>query len=441
MRNLSFSSLLSIIQKQVRNAYIDLESGKKGVSQQEAVYLLYKLVWGEDEELYVSTGNATKLFHQQANVTRAVMERAMEIEAAHRQAQVEERVRTRILCCLNEQEKRSLWLELQTWLQEAQPVTAQVGLNDFLGQEYGEEKLRTLLASCTLLCLKLTNKSERRDREPRAKQLPPNYRMEPGKRYDPHSLAVGRRANSDTLEFHLLGENLNKLFYSCELTLEFIRDRNLYIRNIQCTSHSIELRCDPLPKKLCFRRLEEADFYQVREGIRTHPEEVRKKISWQFPLYEATYQTLFRGEMTGYGYFTPEGVLVSYLDCRQRIDGGVELGTQITDPAYRHLGLTTGLIYLFQLKFMGSILFIGTYEENRRMIRLLSRCGFLPHLFYDMETRKNTNKVRDRLGRDGSTEPEDMTNSVYFYATSLKSRVYQHFLEEQNELNPRPEGR
>lgn len=440
MRNLDFASLLEIIQKQVKNAYIDPYSGRKGVSQQEAVYLLYGAVVGEDDkELYVSSGTATKLFHRESNVSTLIADEARRIESKKQQYLVEERVSNMILKPLQDGEKESLWAALQKWLREAQPVTMQFGLNDAIGLPYGEKTLCTLLSTCILLCSRLMNKISGRGPEPAAVQLVPECPAGSGRQYDPHGIQ-GSQSNSNTLEIHITGMALDRIFYSQELAVEYIMERDLLIRQIRCTARSIEVQCAPLPSGLYLRRLKPEDFEQVRTGIRNHPEEVRIKKSWKVPLCEMIYRGLEKGELTGYGYFTRDEVLVSYLDYRLRVDGGVELFSQITCKDYRRMGITTGLIDLFRLKFFNSKLLVGTYEENTNMISLLKRCGFLPHFFYDEDLKRNVCKVQDRLGANGSDAPEDMTNSVYFYSNSLLFEVYRRGLEESS-AEPKQEKR
>lgn len=215
--------------------------------------------------------------------------------------------------------------------------------------------------------------------------------------------------------------------YHCfDKLIQQITNQCLIIKNIDCSYGVIRVISDRFPKNgYMLRRLEKTDAGMVQQFIRCHEEEFRQKRSWGgVPLSSMAYEGLWNEIWTAYGYFSPDGKLISYIDAKLRIDGYVELGIALTDPQFRGMQLATSLIYFFRLLYAHWRLFGGTYEENRSMRRTFDTAGFTGIMYYDTQTDKITNKIAERIN---PMHPEDRskdTNSVYYFAESLMTLVF-----------------
>lgn len=101
------------------------------------------------------------------------------------------------------------------------------------------------------------------------------------------------------------------------------------------------------------------------------------------PLYDMVYNGLHIRKWIGYAYYNESGHMIAYLDYKIRMDGSIEIGTQLTESTYRGNGLATSLMYLFKIIFFGYRLFGGTSEENIGMRSVFEKTGFKENLFYD----------------------------------------------------------
>ena len=122
--------------------------------------------------------------------------------------------------------------------------------------------------------------------------------------------------------------------------------------------------------------------------------------------------------------FRSEENLIAYLDCKIRIDGGVELGSLLIKPECRRYSLASSLVCFYKLLYPHCRVFGGTFEENDKMIKTFQATGFSRILYYDRKTLQTTKTVQERINPDYPDDPEKYTNSVYFFSESIIAQAF-----------------
>lgn len=335
-------------------------------------------------------------------------------------------IESRIIHYLTKQQQAQLLEALKALVRQLPLNEDPTGLKVYLDLYYSDngDNLRygNFLAKCVQFCLLMPNTPGET-----AKLAWFNKGSIAGER-DPYRLVsddVGSTAISVSL-FDIREFQEPKEYHCFDKLIQRIINQCLIIKNIDCSSGAIHVISDRFPKNgYILRRLEKTDADMAQQFIRCHEEEFRQKRSWDgVPLSTMAYEGLEAEIWTAYGYFSPDGKLISYLDAKLRIDGGVELGIALTDPQFRGMQLATSLIYFFRLLYAHWRLFGGTYEENRSMRRTFDTTGFTGIMYYDRKTDKITKKIAERIDLMYPEDKSKDTNSVYYFAESLMTLAF-----------------
>ena len=334
----------------------------------------------------------------------------------------------RWLCRTTLPQREALWAGLQSLLAETDlGLYDAFRLKEFLGASFTEGHLRALLYHSFFFCLFL----DREDALPpapapiltSADAMPPLRKLED---YEP----AGRtfcRTSSTAVQFQVHLGTQSRLFHFEDQVLEHIRANALMVETMDYERGVLHILCRPLPDGLRLVQLTtEEEFEQARDAVWAHLDEFRSKVTWNGRLLS---DMLFHGMSTGiwssFAYRAPDGTLASYIDYKRRACSDIEVGIQLTDPAYRKKHLAGSLLWLCMLKFMDADLLSGTYEENMAMRKAMLNCGFRPQDFRDPLNGLSCNRIRERVAPDRPEESLARTNSVYYRAPSLSSRIWQ----------------
>lgn len=335
-------------------------------------------------------------------------------------------IESRIIHYLTKQQQAQLLEALKELVRQLPSDSDPTGLKIYLDlyYSYNGDNLRysNFLAKCVQFCLLMPNTHGERP-----KQAWFNKSSIAGE-LDPYRLVsndIGSTAISVSL-FDIGKFQAPKEFHCFDKLIQEILNQCLIIKNIDCSSGVIRVISDQFPKGgYMLRRLEKTDADMAQQFIRCHEQEFRQKRSWDgVPLSSMAYEGLWSGIWTAYGYFSPDGKLISYLDAKLRIDGGVELGIALTDPQFRGMQLATSLIYFFRLLYAHGRLFGGTYEENKSMRRTFDTTGFTGIMYYNPQTDKITKKIAERIDLMHPEDKSRDTNSVYYFAESLMTLAF-----------------
>ena len=335
-------------------------------------------------------------------------------------------VEARIIHYLTKQQQAQFLEALKALVRQLPLNEDPTGLKVYLDLYYSDngDNLRysIFLAKCVQFCLLMPNTPGEI-----AKPEWFNKGAFAGER-DPYRLVsndIGSTAISVSL-FDIREFQEPKKYHCFDKLIQQIINQCLIIKDIDCSSGVIRVISDRFPKNgYILRRLEKPDAEIAQQFIRCHEEEFRQKRSWNgTPLSTMAYEGLDHEIWTAYGYFSPDGKIISYLDAKLRIDGGVELGIALTDPQFRGMQLATSLIYFFRLLYAHWRLFGGTYEENRSMRRTFDTTGFTGIKYYDPQTDKTTNKIAERIDLMHPEDKSKDTNSVYYFAESLMAMAF-----------------
>lgn len=277
-------------------------------------------------------------------------------------------------------------------------------------------------AACIRWCLSTSNTISVEEDAVDCSQLFHALPKDVTKRYDPYNLS-SRHANHKAITIELVdGADPSGAvsFYNHERAVEYVLTRSLIIKDIQCSREKIQLFSAPNPGGYRLARVEAPYYPAVEKLIQQHEQEFRKKVSWSKPLSKMAYEGLSQGKWIAYAYFDKSGNIAAYLDEKLRMDGDIELGIQLTNSRDRRNLLATGLINFLRLQYINHRFFTGTYEENQRMRTILSKNGFLLNPFFNPKTKQLETTVAERVD---DVHPGRYTNSVYYYANSLMTRV------------------
>lgn len=336
-------------------------------------------------------------------------------------------IESRIINHLTKQQQAQLLEAVKDLVRQLPPNSDPTGLKVYLDLYYSDNddillRYNIFLAKCVQFCLLMPNTPSETERWAWF-----NKAATAGER-DPYRLVsndIGSTAISVSL-FDIREFQEPKEFHCFDKLIQQILNQCLIIKGIDCSSGVIRVISDRFPRNgYMFRRLEKADADMVKQFIRYHEEEFRQKRSWDgVPLSSMAYEGLWSEIWTAYGYFSPDGKLISYLDAKLRIDGGVELGIALTAPQFRGMQLATSLIYFFRLLYAHWRLFGGTYEENKSMRRTFDTSGFTGIMYYNPQTDMITKKIAERIDPMHFEDKSRDTNSVYYFAESLMTLAF-----------------
>ena len=429
----AFCSVLEDIQPQaIWKPYVNdriLEGKNSSVIQPDIVTAVMLLPYSDKEleeldyeTFEISGPYANRCVHNKSKVRGKIQKYVRTVGLDKLQHNIE----SRIIRYLTKQQQAQLLEALKTLVRQLPLNEDPTGLKIYLGLYYLDngDNLRYInfLAKCVQFCLLMPNtpgetaKKSVFDKGPVAGESDP-YRLV--------SDDVGSTAISVSL-FDIREFQAPKEYHCFDKLIQQIISQCLIIKNIDCSSGAIHVISDRFPKNgYILRRLEKTDAGMVQQFIQCYEEEFRQKRSWDgVPLSAMAYEGLWNEIWTAYGYFSPDGKLISYLDAKLRIDSGVELGIALTDPRFRGMQLATSLINFFRLLYSHCRLFGGTYEENRSMRRTFNTTGFTEIMYYDKITDKRTKKIAERIDPMHPEDKSKDTNSVYYFAESLMTLAF-----------------
>lgn len=121
-------------------------------------------------------------------------------------------------------------------------------------------------------------------------------------------------------------------------------------------------------------RIEEQEYELVQQLIKSSG--FLPKKSWPKPLWEMAVDGLRQKIWTGYGIFSADHELLSYLDYKVRSPELVEVGICCTRKDNRRQGLIKNLLCYLILQYPHCEIIIGTSEHNLPMINCIQSTGF-----------------------------------------------------------------
>lgn len=279
------------------------------------------------------------------------------------------------------------------------------------------------LSKCVQFCLLMPNTPKERpkwswlNRAPDKKKYDDPYRLVSD---DPGSSAIR------ILFQDVRGFQSPKEFRRFDLLIEQIVRQNLIVKGIDCTDGIIRVFYDHFPESgYRLRKLKAADTLTAAQFIREHEDDFQIKRGWRGrPLSEMVLNGLKKRIWTAYGYFSPDGKLIAYLDAKTRVDGSVECGVALTENKYRGMQLASSLINFFKLLFAHARLFGGTYEKNIFMRKTFDSTGFKQILYYDKDADRMVKLIPERINPDYPTDESKDFNSVYYFSESLITTAF-----------------
>lgn len=397
---------------------------KSGIKHENVVDTLYSLVLSDDDLSVLGTGTtpstASKLWTHKCDVQDYIRKRALQNDKA-----VElicKNFEKRIFINLNDHQRHNLLTGLQKLIIATPDGQIPQMFREHISLYYSKETYEICckaIAECIYLCFVTTNNIKCVPTVTALSRKPYDYYS-----YDPYSFD-GQYSRSGAVQMILREdipgiESILYQGYSFERCTEYILEHSIIIKKIDCSLGLIDMVCVPLSENpYILKRVESNDYSQVKHLIDLYRDEFRTKIWWDEDLTEMVYHGLDTEIWTGYAYYTVDGFIAAYLDYKIRSDSNIELGTEITIPKYRRKSLATGLINLFRFRFMNSCFFSGTFEENVGMRRVFEKTGFKEHLFCDEDGKETSNRIRERYNPKFPNDTTKLTNSVYYYASSL----------------------
>ena len=396
---------------------------KSGITHSIVVDTIYSLILSDNDLSVLGTGTtpstASKLWTHKCDVQDYIQKRAQNDKAVEL---ICDNFKKRIFINLNDHQRHNLLTGLQKLIIGTPDGQIPQMLKKHISLHYNKETSEICckaIAECIYRCFVTTNNINRVPTVAALSRKPYDCYS-----YDPHSFD-GQYSRSGAVQMILREdipgtENILYQGYNFERCTEYILKHSIIIKKIDCSLGLIDMMCVPCsenPYKL--KRVEANDYSQVKHLIGLYRDEFRTKIGWKEDLTEMVYHGLDTEVWTGYAYYTADGFIAAYLDYKIRSDSNIELGTEITLPKYRRKNLATGLINLFRFRFMNSCLFSGTFEENEGMRRVFEKTGFKEHLFCDEDGKETSNRIRERYHPDFPKDTTKLTNSVYYYVSSL----------------------
>lgn len=336
---------------------------------------------------------------------------------------IQQNIDRRLLKKLDKEKKEKLLEELKILVSDLPQDMDHMGLRSYLSlklTEKGEDNLLLgrFLAKCIRFALLMPNTEAEQIHLDRINDYPDISRKN-----DPYRLVSGD-SGSCAVELKLIddtGYERMQKFYNYEHITAAIIQKNLIINSIEIKNGQICVHYRKFDKKgYKLRILKRSDFKAAREFVERYEDEFCRKRCWgERRLNEMVYDGLKSGKWTAYGYFDVDGRLISYLDVKVRIDGGVELGVMLTDKLYRGMHLASSLAFFFRLMFAGSRLFGGTYEKNHAMRQTFRTAGFVGIQYFDCVSGEKTEMIKERVNRMHPDEQEYDGYSVYYFSESI----------------------
>lgn len=395
---------------------------KDKMSQVDAVNILYSMVWPDtefSEVPYINNRDAFDLLKNQRPVHKEIREQARNVSLEL----VRNNISNRMLAFMAEWEKKVFWDKLQDFLRKTPLGDDHFQLGTYEKVEYSDDNLCWFVSSALIWCF-LASNTENEEVPHERIRISPDLPVDVT-HYDPFNLSE-HRSNSSAVCFKLINNDTNAFeeFYTHDRVVEYILKRNLLITKIDFAHGTIKVFYTCLTEKnLRLVRVEKRDFQQASDFILDNLSKFKPKLSWRGRrLSDMALEGLKSKKWTAYAIYDDHDKIISYLDYKLRTDFEVELGIQLTEQNYQGQGLATGLINLFCLMFVSNRLYAGTFEENSAMRHVLHKCEFQPYLFFDPETRLESNKIRERIDINDPKNEQAMTNSVYFYCNSVMNR-------------------
>ncbi len=388
----------------------------------------------DEEILDISDTYASRCIRNISKVKRVIREYSCTVDLDVLQRNIE----TRLLDRMTSNQLQYFWEAVKALVRKLPPDEARTKLCDYLDQCYldSEDYLplySRFLAKCVQFCLLMPNNPGEKPRWGWLNKAPAI-----DKHSDPYRL-VSNDPGSNAVRVLLRdvrGFDRTREFRCFDLVIEQIKKKNLIIKNIDCTAGAIQVSYDRFPENgYKLRRLKAADAETASAFIHEHENEFRVKRSWSGrPLSEMIVNGLQNGIWTAYGYFSPAGKLIAYLDAKIRVDGSVEYGAALTESKYRGMQLASSLIYFFKLLFAYSRLFGGTYEENKSMRKTFDSTGFKQILYYDRDADRMVRLIPERINPAYPTDESKDTNSVYYFSESLMVTVFRAKVNMEKDL-------
>lgn len=239
---------------------------------------------------------------------------------------------------------------------------------------------------------------------------------------------------STALKYRLISEedaddpNIKECF-SLAYILNFIQKNACLIRDLQpnINEKSLDIYVNQFQPSTEFTMRfcdTDEDIDKCIQLVYNHQNEFLPKVTWKNNNY-SIYQMSIKGLKTekkwrALAYFKKyngQENILSYVDCKQRIDGNIELGVALSSDKYRRSGLVTSLIYYHILNNFFATIFTGTYDTNKPMKNVLKNCGFSDHYIIDQEKKQKSNVIRERFEviPEPGQEPQNVNRDSYYY--------------------------
>lgn len=408
-------------------------NGKKIINNENSDYkykiviLVYSLLYTDkelshlpDRDFNVTFSTASKIIHNINHARDDIRDYAqgdvLDI--------IQENINSRILSHLTLSTKTALLSRIQTLVAELSDEHDYMNLKKYLGLTFSSQKeasplISRFLAKCIRFSLLMPNSPggtvywERINNQPVLTSKNDPYRL------------VSDDAGSSAVKIIIkrIGDyRWSDPFYNFDQILATLLRQRAVIKSITFKDGAIYLQYTQLSAIKNLKKLSKKEHITAYEFIQKYEKEFRRKRSWgDRNLCDMVKKGLDSNKWTAYGYFDGEGKLISYLDTKIRLDGGVELGVALTDSAYRGASLSSSLIYLMQLKYAHCRLFGGTYEENNAMHQTFSTTDFVRILYNDHGEK--IDKIKERINPECPDEAFD-TYSIYFFSESLLTRAF-----------------
>lgn len=403
---------------------------EKKYSQNKIVELLLGLMYTdveigkvEDFMIKYALKDISNLFNNKRRLSREVCQYAQQNITDI----IKKNIENRILKQLNDTQKEMLLVEMKKLVEKLPKDKDYMGLRDYLGITFQTEEenrfFSSFLAKCIRFSLLMPNTPGERVKWSRINECPNVSRKD-----DPYRL-VSNDQGSKAVIIQLIdhsGYSQMKTFHNFEAVVSTILQRNLIINNVEFLNGQIHVYYDRFSKQgYKLRMLKKKDFAGAREFVEKYEFEFCRKRCWgDNRLSNMVFIGLTSEIWTAYGYYSPENHLISYLDVKERIDGGIELGVMLTDKAYRGMYLATSLVFFFRLMFAYCRLFGGTYYKNFAMKRTFHCAGFSRIQYYDHNTGQKTHMIKERVNPEHPEDEEFDEYSVYYFAESVINKAY-----------------
>ena len=445
---LNLTNLANVIRKKECTTYLALPNINAAadavapyISQMNVIRFLLSLPYSDDD-FFPNDGEELKLdpFFSHSDSTKTkeannLLNQRTQLSAEFRKTALSAKpevitrnIKDRWLNSSTLTQRKNIWNELQSML-----GCTDLGYYDtfklkaFINIPFTEDGLRRLFYLCYSYCLQIST-------VPVAEEVPELVSnampaLKDLADYDPHRRTF-YRSKSTAIRLHVCLDGETHTFCDEFAVIQYIRENRLMIHHLEFRDDMLYLHCQTLPRDLTLFHLGDEDIDMAEQAVQSHLSEFRPKVAWgNRTLAEMLSNGLRTHIWSGWGYRTPSGKLAAYLDFKRRTDGDIELGIQLTAPDYRRMHLASSLVQLFMLMHMDACTVTGTYEENEGMRSVLVACGFEDHNFRDPKNGILTNRIRERINPETPEDPLSWTNSVYYAAPSLASRIWRKSLE------------